>query len=280
MRFLSVKQTFAIVAFASAVFCGGPCRAQTVARTVDGRAALVYAPTNLPAKGRRSLVVVLHGGLGNASRIEGRDGGESGLNLDAVAAKSGFVVAYLNGTPVTRRFGADMLGWNAGGGCCGVPAQENVDDVAYISGAVRRLVDEYGIDPARVYGLGHSNGAMMAERMMCESNVFAAIVAVSGPLNVDGDRCPSAKGKRILSIHGDADRNVPLVGGRGSAGFSRASYKSEDRTKKIYADSGADFTLQIVPGAEHKLDDVDAKLRASEGRTLAEKTALFFGLAK
>ena len=51
--------------------------------------------------------------------------------MDEVAKKSGFVVAYLNGTPVTRMLGADKLGWNAGGGCCGVPAENNVDDVGY-----------------------------------------------------------------------------------------------------------------------------------------------------
>ena len=36
-----------------------------------GRGLLVYAPPNMPARGARALVVVLHGGLGNASRIEG-----------------------------------------------------------------------------------------------------------------------------------------------------------------------------------------------------------------
>ncbi len=256
-----------------------PCRADAVAENVDGREALVYAPANLPAKGARALVVVLHGGLGNAARIEG-GGPEKGLRMDPVAAKYGFIVAYVKGTPVTRMFGADKLGWNAGGGCCGVPARNNVDDVGYIRGAVRHLVNEYGVDPARVYGLGHSNGAMIAERVMCESDVFAGAVAVSGPLNLDVERCPAAKGKRILSIHGAEDRNVPVGSGQGSVGLSHATYNSESRTEKVFVASGAEFRLQIVPGAAHSLDEIDAKIEASEGVTLAEKAARFFRLAR
>ena len=34
--------------------------------------------------------------------------------MDEVARKNGFIVAYLNGTPVARLLGADKLGWNAG----------------------------------------------------------------------------------------------------------------------------------------------------------------------
>src|SRR6185312_13904637 len=85
---------------------------------IGGREAIVYTPARLPPSGQRALVIVLHGGLGNAERIEAGKS-EHGLNLDALAEADGFVVAYLNGTPVTRMMGADMLGWNAGGGCCG-----------------------------------------------------------------------------------------------------------------------------------------------------------------
>jgi polyhydroxybutyrate depolymerase len=263
----------------AATISSAPRRASAAAEIVDGREVLVHVPAKLPSRGARALVVVLHGGLGNASRIEGGKS-ESALRLDDVADKNGFVVAYLNGTPVTRRMSALMRGWNAGGGCCGVPAEDDVDDVSYIRGAARRLIDEYGVDPARVFALGHSNGAMMAERMICESDVFAAAVAVSGPLNVDAETCPAAKGRRILSIHGADDQNVPIEGGQGSQGLSRATYKSEARTQKILAASGADFRLQIVPGAGHRLDAIDAKLQSAEGMTLGEKAARFFGLTK
>ncbi len=142
----------------------GACGA-TVTERFGGRSLIVYVPAHLPAAGARALVVVLHGGLGNAERIATARS-ESALNLNAEAEAHGFIVAYLNGTPVTR-FGDQMLGWNAGGGCCGQSAANDVDDVGYIQGAVRRLEGEYGVDPGRVFGIGHSNGAMMTQRLMC-----------------------------------------------------------------------------------------------------------------
>jgi len=106
--------------FAVALSLALTCKVLAIDDSYGGRAMIVYQPSTLPQKGARALVVVLHGGLGNAERIAYKRS-ESGLNMDSVADKDGFVVAYLNGTPVTRRMGADKLGWNAGGGCCGCP---------------------------------------------------------------------------------------------------------------------------------------------------------------
>ena len=243
----------------------------------DGRGLLVYVPAQLPLQGKRALVVVLHGGLGNAKRIESGQS-ERGLNMDAVAERGAFIVAYLNGTPVTRRLGADKLGWNAGGGCCGLAAENNVDDVHYIQGAVEFLASRYGIERGRVYGMGHSNGAMMTQRMTCETGVFAAAVAISGPLNIDVASCPAARGRRVLAIHGAEDENVPVAGGRGIQQLSRAVYNSEDRSGRIFTTSGAQYVLQIVKGADHKLGNIEEALQRTEGVSIAEKSARFFGL--
>ncbi len=241
-----------------------------------GRTLLIYVPSQLPEKS--ALVVVLHGALGNAQRIESGLS-EHGLNMDAVAEKDGFIVAYLNGTPVTRRMGADKLGWNAGGGCCGLSAAKNIDDVRYIQGAVDYLASRYSIDRSRIYGLGHSNGAMMTQRVLCETGMYAAAVAISGPLNLNTSSCPNARGKRVLAIHGADDANVPIAGGQGTEGLSRASYNSEDRSRQIFANSGVTYSLQIVPGADHKLDHIGAAIQQAEGVSIAQKAAEFFGLA-
>jgi hypothetical protein len=79
------------------------------------RSMIVYVPSRLPAPETRALVVVLHGGLGNAERIESQQS-ENALNMDSVAEKGRFIVAYLNGTPVTRFLGIDKLGWKVGPG--------------------------------------------------------------------------------------------------------------------------------------------------------------------
>jgi polyhydroxybutyrate depolymerase len=241
------------------------------------REMLVYAPAQLPPAGSRALVVVLHGGLGNAQRIESKQA-ENGLNMDAVAERNGFIVAYLNGTPVTRRLGDRFLGWNAGG-CCGESAANRIDDVGYIAGAVAYLADKYGIDRNRVYGMGHSNGAMMTQRLMCETNLYAAAVAISGPLDLDTAGCPAAKGKRILAIHGADDQNVPVQGGAGAKGLSRADFKSEAYAQQIFTAAGATYTLDIVKGADHALPHIDEAVRNRDGLSIAERSARFFGLA-
>jgi polyhydroxybutyrate depolymerase len=249
-----------------------------VTTSFGGREVLVHVPPRLPPEGSRALVVVLHGGLGNAARIAGLQS-ESGMNLDAVADRDGFVVAYLNGTPVTRFMGPKMLGWNAGG-CCGQPAQTGVDDVAYVKGAVDDLASKYGIDRKRVFGMGHSNGAMMTLRVICETDVFASAIAISGPLQIAATTCPPARGKSILAIHGADDQNVPLAGGKGTKGFAGVAFRSEAQSQQVFAASGATYALDVVSGADHMLDHIDAAMQKSEGVSVAEKSVRFFGLAK
>ncbi|MBZ5525717.1 MAG: hypothetical protein LAP21_26145 [Acidobacteriia bacterium] len=142
------------------------------------------------------------------------------------------------------------------------------------------MVDKYGVDRDRVYGIGHSNGAMMTLRLMCETNLYAAAVSISGPLNLSVQSCPGSRGKHILAIHGAEDQNVPIAGGQGTKGLSRVAYKSAKYTQQIFAASGADFHLQTVQGADHKLDNIDARIEQTEGISIAEKAARFFGLAK
>ena len=235
--------------------------------TIDGRAAWVHVPQQMKA-GPRALVIVLHGGLGSAAHIVDQ-GADAALNM---------VVAYLNGTPVSKRLGPQFLGWNAGGGCCGVPAETGVDDVTFVRDAIGYLVDKYGIDPKRVYGIGHSNGAMMTLRILCESDIYAGGISVSGPLMVEVKSCPAAKDKPILSIHGADDANVPIAGGRGTKGFSGLSFKPESYTQSIMSQSGAKYRLQIVDKADHSLANIETLLKQSEGLSLAQKAAQFFGL--
>ena len=248
-------------------------------QTFKGRSLIVHAPLQLPPKGARALVIVLHGGLGNAERIADKQS-ESGLNMDDEADRNGFIVAYLNGTPVTRLTSSRMFGWNAGGGCCGMSAQNNIDDVAYVSEAVADLVARYGVDPSKVYGMGHSNGAMMVQRMVCETRVLAAVVAVSGPLNLEKPSCLGAHGRRVLAIHGARDENVPVTGGVGTKGLSHVAYQSEDSARRAFTTAGAEYRLQIVPDADHKFEHIDAAIKNAEGVTIARKATDFFGLSR
>ena len=68
---------------------------------------------------------------------------------------------------------------------------------------------------------------MMVQRLLCESKVLAAGVAVSGPLNMHAPDYPAMPGHRVLAIHGVDDRNVPVEGGVGSKGASKLAFESE-----------------------------------------------------
>ena len=258
------------------LFARGATAADMATEPVAGRDAVVHAPASLPAFGSRALVVVLHGGLGNAQRIASAQS-ERFLGMHALANEGGFVVAYLNGTPVARMLGADKLGWNAGS-CCGQPAEKNVDDVRYIQAAVADIATRYGVDRSRVFGMGHSNGAMLTQRVMCETSLYAAAVAISGGLENGATNCPAALGKRIMAIHGADDQNVPVEGGRGVKGLSRVAFNSEAATAKVWQDSGALYDLQIIPGASHGVDSINAQLVKTQSQSLAQKVARFFGL--
>lgn len=156
----------------------------------------LYIPAGLaPAA---SLVVMLHGWTGSAEQAEQA----YGWNQLADSAK--FVVAYPDG--VGRS-------WNSGG-CCGEASRDGVDDVGFITAAVRDVADNVGIDPARIYAAGISNGGMMAYKLACNSAVFAAI----GPdAATQLDACPAPRPTSVLHIHGTDDPLIRYDGEPGTA---------------------------------------------------------------
>ena len=242
--------------------------------TFNGRDMAVYVPSRLPPAGQRALIVVLHGGMGNAVQIQNY------LGLDPLADTHGFVVAYLNGTQVMRAGTDNMRGWNAGE-CCGMPASKNIDDVGYITGAIDYITTKYGIDRARIYGMGHSNGGMMTQRLMCETNLYAAAIPVSAPLEMNVKSCPPAKGKHILAIHGADDKNVPITGGYGPDAINKnVNYRSQKMTQDIYQNSGANYELLILDGADHNPKTINAALIKTKRLTLPRMIVQTFNLSK
>jgi poly(3-hydroxybutyrate) depolymerase len=239
----------------------------------EGRDMRLYLPSHLPPPGRRAMVIALHGGGGNAQFMQDH------LKMDGVAEKYGFIVAYLIGSDAAAHFSRNMKAWDAGGGCCGEPYKAKVDDIGYISGAVHYLIQKYGVDPKRVYGIGHSNGAMMTQTLMCETDLYDAAVSLSGALMAEVDMCPNARGKTILAIHGAEDANVPPGGGKGTKGVTNIDYRSEENSKAMFERSGGEYTIQLLPGTDHKLEHIEATIQKTEGISLAEKVARFFGLA-
>lgn len=192
--------------------------------TSDGlqRTYRLFVPVGL--SGKAPLLVALHGGLGSGLQFELASG------FDGLATSNRFIVAYPDG--VTRF--ADGSGgartWN-GGKCCGPAVTRNIDDVAFLRAVVKDVASLHPIDRSRVYAVGHSNGGIMALRLACEaSDVFAAVGAQSATLEVAA--CAPRRPVSAMQIHGTADTNIPIAGGKGSgvANFSFSPPRKAART--------------------------------------------------
>jgi polyhydroxybutyrate depolymerase len=148
------------------------------------------------------LVIVLHGGGGNADNAERMTG------FTAKAQQQGFIVVYPDGS---GRMRDRLLTWNAKH-CCGYAMREKIDDVGFIDALIARLSRDYPIDAHRIYATGMSNGAMMAHRLGAElPQRFAAIATVVG--TVFGDEVEPKSAVSALLINGMFDHHVPYLGG-------------------------------------------------------------------
>jgi polyhydroxybutyrate depolymerase len=188
----------------------GP-RTEAATLTIGGRKRTwqLYVPSTLPA-GPAPLVIGLHGGFGSGEQFERT------ARFNEQAEVGGFLAAYPDGT-------GGIPTWN-GGRCCGYAVRQNVDDVAFVEAMVDAIAAEYNVDPGRIFATGHSNGAIMALRLACESGRFRAVGAVAGSLEIS--QCNPPHSVATLLIHGDADENHPLEGGHGTQSVSVVDFTS------------------------------------------------------
>lgn len=168
------------------------------------RTAVVHVPARA-TRGKRPLVLFLHGGGGSARQAM------DAYRMNEVADRSGFIVAYPNGSGPLRR--EILLTWNAGN-CCDYALEKRVDDVAFLRALVDEIGRRFAVDRDRVYATGMSNGGMMSYRLACEAaDIFAAVAPVAGALNVS---CKPSRAVAVLAIHGTADEHVGYDGGTGT----------------------------------------------------------------
>lgn len=203
---LGVSAIVALWAFAACAArrngsASGPRR--TLVHNGITRSYVVRVSPDLAGRpGRVPLVLVLHGGGGNAANAEKMTG------FTEKASREGFVVVYPEGT---SRLGARLLTWNAGH-CCGYAMQSRAKDVEFISALIDKLVEEYPVDPGRIYATGMSNGGMMTHRLGIElSDKLAAIAPVVA--TVFGDEKRPQHPVSAIMLNGMLDRSVPHQGG-------------------------------------------------------------------
>jgi polyhydroxybutyrate depolymerase len=184
-------------------------RRQTVGRDAnlrtlahDGRDR-TYLVHDFGGPGRAPVVIVLHGGGGNAANAV------TMTDFDRVARRERFLVVYPNGTSARER--VPLLTWNAGH-CCASAMASKVDDVGFIAAIIDSLVGSGRADASRVFVTGMSNGAMMAHRVGRElSTRIAGIAPVVGA--VFGDEPAPRSPVPAFIVVGAEDRTVPAAGG-------------------------------------------------------------------
>lgn len=159
----------------------------------------VHTPAGLPPEA--PLVVMLHGGGGSAAVAEQYYG------WDQEADREKFVVAYPDG------LGPVEPAWNTGGGCCGYPARNDIDDVRFIQDMVAAIGSRIPLDDRRIYAAGISNGGIMAYTLACRTDLFAAIGPDSATML---GTCETPAPTSVIHIHGLQDTTIPFDGGTGA----------------------------------------------------------------
>lgn len=203
-------------------------RTQTLVHDGIERRYLVRAPIE-PDSSRVPLVIVLHGGGGNAANAERMTG------FTQKAAEEGFIVAYPEGTGILKR---RLLTWNARH-CCAYAMDEGVNDVGFIEALIDELIETYPVDPNRIYATGISNGGMLVHRLgVALPERLAAIAPVVATLFGDEDEPEHAV--PAIIVNGMLDETIPLQGGPPGGRFPRAWDGTPTRPALAQAEFWAD----------------------------------------
>ncbi len=198
----------------------------------DGEATLIaqrpyplHVPAGYDPHQPTPLVIMLHGYGANAA------GEEAYFKLTPVSDAQTFLYAMPNGTvdAAGHRF------WNATDTCCDF-FHTGVDDVAYVNAIIDDVQARFNLDPKRVYVVGHSNGAFLAQRLACDlSTRIAAIVSLAGAQWKDQRHCRPTEPVAALEVHGTADSVVLYGGGTDLDGLTVPAYPGAEETVADWA---------------------------------------------
>lgn len=206
---------------------GAPVTVDTITVDDRSRAYRAFVPADLPPGG--PLLFVLHGSQQDGKTIRTA----TGYGFDRLAERHRFAVVYPDGY---------KRGWNDGRTAAVTPARkEDVDDEGLIAALVERFRQRHGIDPARVFVTGFSNGGQMAFRLAARTPERIAAIAVIGAGLPTPDQWAVTEPKRplpVLLIAGTRDPIMPYEGGEASIfGFQkRGTVLSAEATARAFAE--------------------------------------------
>jgi len=147
------------------------------------------------------LLISMHGYTDDAIRHRNY------TDLNDVADKNGFIVAYPRGTK--DKYGKRFF--NMG---YYFHQEETVDDVGFIVSLTEYLQEKYKIDKSRTFTAGFSNGGDMSYMLACQRpDLFKGLVSVGGLMLEDFKKdCEFQHPIPILEIRGETD-SITLYNG-------------------------------------------------------------------
>jgi polyhydroxybutyrate depolymerase len=198
--------------------------AQTIRVGDRDRTYLAYQPAHLASP--LPLVVAFHGSTQTGAEMRV----STGFELERLADENGFLVVYPDG------FGHN---WNDCRRAANFPARTlHIDDVGFFLALVEKLHVSAGVDPARVFALGYSNGGHFAYRLALEHpDRVAGIAAFAASLPADDNLDCKLSGAPVpvMIADGTLDPLSPFEGGDMSLfGFRRRGRVRSARASADY----------------------------------------------
>jgi polyhydroxybutyrate depolymerase len=171
--------------------------------THDGiaRTYHIHLPPGFNREPPAPLVLALHGGGGEGRRFDAST--TRGTLVDA-ADKRGVVLVFPEGIDKHWNDGRSEI----------FTSNDGFDDVGFLATVIDTMVQEYGIDPRRVYATGISNGGFMAVRLAVDlSDKIAAVAPVTAQLSKALEGLWPDRAISIMIVNGTEDPLVPFDGG-------------------------------------------------------------------
>ena len=164
------------------------------------RQYIVFVPSGYDPSQHTPLVLSLHGYTSNAAEQQIYTG------WNEVAERENFILVYPQATGNPTRWFAYHTPYTYAG-------QPTTDDVQFVRDLLAQLIEDYCVDPARIYVNGLSNGGAMTHRLACEfTDQIAAVGMVAGAF-VENEPCDSPRPIPVIAFHGTDDETVPYEGG-------------------------------------------------------------------
>ena len=202
----------------------------------------VHLPLGYNEQKEYPLVLVFHGGLGNADNIE------TMTDFSLKADTSDFIVVYPYGTGA---FDKKLLTWNTWD-CCGYAHKKKIDDVSFIKKMLDVLKSKYKINEKMIYATGMSNGGMMCYMLACEmSDVFAAVAPVVATMFEDADCNPSNELSMIIFNSID-DQNIPYEGGIGERSLVKVNKMPVEKVVDFWSKKFNCRLLNKIDGTDYQ----------------------------